>query len=127
MIFPIEAFLATAMASEELPKWFYHSLVYGFILAMTWALVSLGMVLSGRVSKTTCRQWAVPAILFSLLPIGGAAYLYYIDFVPVEMDGTKASAPLLTALLVPSLPAMLGVITLVVLHYRSPRRVEARL
>ncbi len=50
-----------------------------------------------------------------------AAYVYRIDYVAVEMDGTKASLPFWQEIAVPSLPILASMVALAVYQIRSPR------
>lgn len=104
--------LATVSPSDEIDEIFWWAALICFLLAVVLAVtVWLGGWLAPR-RRDWWKGLAVAAILLSLYPIAFMAYIHHIDYVPVEVDGTKASGPLWKALLLPCLPLMLSLVYL---------------
>jgi hypothetical protein len=118
-IFP--SILATVSASDELPEVWWKVAFGAFIIA---CLLSLAVLVHSLITRRRSR-WFIPATIASMT-FGSvawlfAAHVYRIDYVAVEMDGTKASPPFLQAQAVPSLPILAALAALAVYKRRLPR------
>jgi hypothetical protein len=118
-LFP--SILAAASASDELSEAWWEFAFGAFIIA---CLLSLAVVVRSLVTRRRSR-WFMPATIASMT-LGSiawlfAAHVYRIDYVAVEMDGTKASPSFLQAQAVPGIPILASLAALAVYQRRLSR------
>lgn len=110
--------LATVSASDELPEIWWQFAFAAFILGCLLACVALVASVITRRRSTWFLPTMFAAMIFGLAGLAFAAHVYRIDYDPVEIDGTKASAPFWQALAVPSLPIIASLAALAVYYRR---------
>jgi len=118
-LFP--SILATVSASDELPEVWWKFAFGAFLIA---CLLSIALLFRSLVTRYRSR-WFIPVTIASMT-FGSvawlfAAHVYRIDYVAVEIDGTKASPPFLQAQAVPSLPILAALVALTVYQRRLSR------
>lgn len=114
--------LATVSPSEELPDVWLEFAITAFYVACLLALV----VLTRSFFTRRRSKWFFPTTIFATI-FGSAAWLYFayvyrIDYVAVEMDGTKASSPFWQAMAIPNLPILVSLVALVIYQMRPTRK-----
>jgi hypothetical protein len=111
-IFP--SIFATVSPSDELPEYCWKVAFCAFIIA---CLLSLAVLVHSLITRRRSR-WFIPATIASMT-FGSvawlfAAHVYRIDYVAIEMDGTKASPTFLQVQAVSSLPILVSLAALAV-------------
>ena len=100
--------IATAFPSEGLPQEMWYLAWFSLIASTVAFLIGLVLLVSKKSTIGAIRGFGVGAILVGLYAPLFALYLYKLDSVAVEWEGTKASNSLLNVLLIPSLPVLGG-------------------
>lgn len=107
-------FLATVSASEEVSDVWSWIAMISFILSSFLALSAVFGSFISKISKKWVQSLAALAMLFGLITVAFVTYVYVIDFVPVDGDGTKASPPIWVPLAIPAIPIFVSLLALFV-------------
>jgi hypothetical protein len=96
--------IATAFPSEGVDE-IWHLLSFAsWCSAAILGLIALILCVSPSKNRIKALWVSLAGGLLSLYPILFVLHIYRIDFVPVEMDGTPASPPLIFAMAWPLMP-----------------------
>jgi hypothetical protein len=104
----MQSILATVSVSEEIEDTIYLVFMLAFLLSILFCLVALILRVFFTNKTSVLRAASVAAMAFSIGPIAFAWYVYKIDYVPAEIDGTRASGPLWKQLAQPIAPLLLA-------------------
>lgn len=96
--------IATAFPSEGIDDIWRLIAFACWCSATILGLIALIFCLLPRKNRIKALWITLAGGLFSLYPILFSLHVYRVDFFPVEMDGTRASPPLISALAWPLLP-----------------------
>ena len=116
--------LATVSPSEEIGESLFFVAAACFILAAGMALTAAGIHLfATQKSKLGCIV-ALTGLVIALVEFAFAWHVRHIDFVPIGIDGTAPSPPLLKSLFVPFVPVLMNGLLLIA-HWRAARSTKA--
>lgn len=96
--------IATAFPSEGIDEIWYLLSFASWCSAAILALIAVILCFLPRRNRIKVLWVSLAGGLLSLYPILFVLYICRIDFVPVEMDGTPASPPLIFAMAWPLMP-----------------------
>ncbi len=96
--------IATAFPSEGIDDIWRLLSVADWFSANILGLIALILCLMPRKHRPKALRVSLAGGLLSLYPILFSLHIYRINFVPVEMDGTPASPPLISAMAFPLMP-----------------------
>lgn len=117
----VTVLFATATESEELPHWIWVASMTCFFLAFGIALIVAIIRMFWDAQRWLSTSLALAAFTLGLPLVVFTSFVHHLDFVVVEMDGTRASEPFWTALWVPCLPLEIAMLVLL-FHHRVPRQ-----
>lgn len=115
------SFIATATPSEAIDPEFHILSLVLFLAAVVTALIALLFRFIQPSRIRTRLAFSLFAAILGLYPLCLATYVYQLDFVAVEIDGTPASPPFWVALAIPSLPIVFG-LALILHTWREVKR-----
>ena len=105
--------LATVSPSEEITEPLFFAAAACFILAAGLALVAAGIHLFAPHKSKLGSIVALTGLVLALVEFAFAWHVRHIDFVPIGIDGTPPSPPLLKALFVPFVPVLMNGLLLI--------------
>ena len=105
-------FLATVSASEEISDVWSWMAMISFILSSFLALSAVFGSFISKLSQKWVQSLAALAMLFGSITVAFVTYVYVIDFVPVDGDGTKASPSIWVPLSIPAIPVFASLLAL---------------
>lgn len=118
--------LATCTASEELPRWMSQVAIIALLGAALFAVAALFLAYFSPCRVTLAKVCSLLALTVGAYPFCFAWYVHYIDFVPIAMDGTPASPPLIQTLAIPALPIFIGLAAILLRSKRPCKTLPTR-
>ena len=116
---PPPLILATVSASEDLPDAWGQMAFVAFLIASVLACLTFVYSCLSHHRAAWFYPASISAILLGAIAVAFAAHVYFIDFVAVDTDGTKASPPIWQVLTVPGLPILISLAALAIDHKRN--------
>ena len=114
--------LATAFRSEEISEIWYWIAWLGLVLSVVLAVSSLVLSFLPRGNQRLAIWNPVIGGLIALYPPLFVLHIYRIDYIAVGCDGTRASPPLISVLVWPSLPLMVCLLAIFIACVRLNRK-----
>jgi hypothetical protein len=113
--------LATVSPSDEIDQSLFFVAAACFILAAGLALIAAGLHLFAPQKNKLGSAVALTGLLLALVEFAFAWHVRHIDFVPIGIDGTPPSPPLLKSLFVPFVPVLMNGLLLIA-HRKAAAR-----
>ena len=115
--------IATVMPSEDIDEPWWLLAQACWVMAAILGLIALILCLLPRKHQIKALWVSLTGGLLSVYPILFALHVYRVDYIPVEMDGTPASPPLISAMTFPLMP-LGGCMLTACIAFGRHRRIE---